>query len=457
MPDRRRHNRNHDFKHDHSHITPALIFVRLQDSMEAEQTLRSWPGNVPASRAIPAYRAIDLRWQMYLAVFAVACLPLGLIWDISWHISIGRDTFWAPAHIVIQLGGLTPALLFAWQSLRVTFQGPASDRAATVSFWGARAPFGAWVTLWGALAMVASAPFDDWWHNTYGLDVKIASPPHALLGLGMLAVALGVLLSVLSWYNRAEKFEKSSAAWLSTLACGWVVTLVSVYATEFTWPNRQHTSNFYQVVSCLYPFLFVIAARTSKLPWTATRAALIYKVVMMMAIWILPLFPAQPMLAPIYNPVDRTAPPPFPMLLVVPALAIDLWLRRFDRRGRHRRQLSREAEDGVGETSGILRQARRELKAWFRALAIGVSFLALALAVQWYFAQFLLNPSAENWFFGGNRHWPYYVPPGEWMRQFWSLEADPVTLQGLAIAAGLAALSARLGYACSNWMLRVRR
>ena len=38
---------------------------------------------------------------------------------------------------------------------------------------------------WGGIAMLTSAPFDNWWHAAYGLDVKIVSPPHALLILGM--------------------------------------------------------------------------------------------------------------------------------------------------------------------------------------------------------------------------------------------------------------------------------
>src|SRR5258708_4425033 len=69
--------------------------------------------------------------------------------------------------------------------------------------WGGRARLGVWVTIWGAVAMATSAPFDDWWHNTYGLDVKIVSPPHAILGLGMFAVGMGVLLFVFSAQNRA--------------------------------------------------------------------------------------------------------------------------------------------------------------------------------------------------------------------------------------------------------------
>ena len=79
----------------------------------------------------------------------------------------------------IYLGGVVAGLTCGWLALAhdVCRARPRSARAA-VRFWGFRAPFGAWVCIWGAFAMLTSAPFDDWWHNAYGLDVKILSPPH---------------------------------------------------------------------------------------------------------------------------------------------------------------------------------------------------------------------------------------------------------------------------------------
>ena len=51
--------------------------------------------------------------------------------------------------------------------------------------------------------MLTSAPFDNWWHNAYGLDVKIISPPHMVLALGILAVHVGALILILGQMNRA--------------------------------------------------------------------------------------------------------------------------------------------------------------------------------------------------------------------------------------------------------------
>ena len=80
-------------------------------------------------------------------------------------------------------------LVGGWLALKHTFFPSSAERAASVGLFGARAPLGAWVAIWGSIAMITSGPFDDWWHNAYGLDVKIVSPPHAILGLGMFGVS----------------------------------------------------------------------------------------------------------------------------------------------------------------------------------------------------------------------------------------------------------------------------
>jgi hypothetical protein len=83
--------------------------------------------------------------------------------------------------MAIYLGGVLAGIAAGYLAIKTTFAGTPEERAAAVRFWGFRAPLGAWVMVWGAIAMLTSAPFDDWWHNAYGLDVKIVSPPHSLL------------------------------------------------------------------------------------------------------------------------------------------------------------------------------------------------------------------------------------------------------------------------------------
>src|SRR5882762_6425430 len=128
-------------------------------------------------------------------------IAIGILWDISWHRTIGRDTFWTPAHMAIYFGGLLGGLTCGWLVIRTTFFATPAEQKGAVRLWGFRGPLGAWLTIWGALAMVVSAPFDNWWHDAYGVDVKIISPPHAVLALGMWAVVLGALMLLLREQN----------------------------------------------------------------------------------------------------------------------------------------------------------------------------------------------------------------------------------------------------------------
>ena len=55
------------------------------------------------------------------AIFAAFCILVGIVWDISWHSTIGRDTFWTPAHICIHFGGTLGGLVCGWLVLKATF------------------------------------------------------------------------------------------------------------------------------------------------------------------------------------------------------------------------------------------------------------------------------------------------------------------------------------------------
>jgi hypothetical protein len=376
-----------------------------------------------------ASRATALPWYCWAVVFGATCIPIGALWDISWHSTIGRDTFWTPAHLTIHLGGLVPGLTAGWLALRATYFGTAQERAAAVSLGPFRAPLGAWVIIWGAFAMLLSAPFDDWWHNAYGLDVEILSPPHTVLAAGMYAVAIGALLLVLSYQNRTAS---RSGSLLFTYTAGVLLVMSTIIVTDMSYPNHQRGSFFYRISCAIYPLYLVAAARAAKMRWAATGAALVYMMIVLAMVWILPLFRAQPLLAPIYNPVDRMVPPNFPLLLVFPGLAIDLVMRALDTK------------------RGFWRD-------WVLASAVGIAFLSVLLAVQYSFSGFLISPAADNWFFAGNRWVPYFARPGEWRFRFWDPEKDALTIAGLGVALALGIFKSRIALAVGAWMSKVQR
>ena len=160
----------------------------------------------------------------------------------------------------------------------------------------------------------------------------------------------------------------------------------------------------------------------------STKIAAVYMLVNLAMIWILPFFPAEPKLAPIFNPVDRMVTDAWPLLLVVPAVAIDLLLLR----------------------------APADRPRWRLAALLAATFVAIFFVVQWTSAIFLLSDLADNRFFA-NHHWSYGSPPGDWMREFWAVERDPVTPLSLAAALGLAFASSWVALAWGDWMRRVQR
>jgi len=176
----------------------------------------------------------------------------------------------------------------------------------------------------------------------------------------------------------------------------------------------------------VFIFFIISAARASVSRWPATTIAAVYTVFTMLMILVLPLFAAQPMLGPIYAPIDRFMPPDFPLLLIVPAFALDLLLQRF-----------------------------RTMNDWFFAALVSVVFVVAFVAVQYPFADFLMSPLARNRFFA--THWiPYSIAPPMQERWFRLNPADDLII-GLPIAMAIGYISARCGLWWGNWMARVQR
>jgi hypothetical protein len=403
--------------------------------MATVATESSRPSSTQA-HAITEQPAAAVSWPLPTVLLSSTAIVVGILWDISWHKTIGRDTFWTPPHLLEQLGAIVAGAICGWLVLYTTFAGSARQRAESVGFWGFRGPLGGWVTIWGTFVMITSAPFDNWWHNAYGLDVKIMSPPHMVLALGMISVVLGGMLLVLAAQNRATDTREvrklaRAFAFEGGLLVVMVATMISEYASR---PNDMHQPLFYQVAAGAFPVFLVAFGRSGRLRLPATASAAVYMGIILAMLWILQLFPAQAKLAPIYTRVTHMVPPEFPLLLIIPALAIDLLLRRVGRR-----------------------------HDWLLAAGLGLVFLSLLVAVQWYFGEFLLSPAARNFFFAADQ-WPYMVRPGPWQHRFWGVPMNAAGhLDGLALARGLAfaALfaigSARVGLWWGNGMSRVMR
>src|SRR5262249_40551166 len=146
-------------------------------------------------------------------------------------------------------------------------------------------------------------------------------------------------------------------------AVGMMATSVGIMVAEYTPRILMHSSIFYQVVCGAFPMFLIAAARASRLRWPATTTAAVYMACVLIMLWVLPLFPAEPKLGPVRQHVTHMVPLSFPLLIICPALAVD-WLMRRMGRGRDGRL----------------------------ALWLGAAFFIVLLAAQWPFADFLLSP-----------------------------------------------------------------
>jgi hypothetical protein len=393
-------------------------------------TTTSIPSVRTASATATVRSAVEsVPWYVWCSVFAVSSAMIGGQWDISWHRSIGRDTFWTPAHMAIQLCGVLAGISCGYLILATTFGNFSRLRETSVKIWGLEGPLGAFIAAWGGLAMITSAPFDNWWHDAYGLDVKILSPPHVLLILGNLAVNTGTLILILGMMNRARGEFQSKLNALFLYVGGVVLTSLMLMVMEFSWHALMHSGVYYRVMCMVIPLIIAGVARASDSRWAATTVTAVYWLFWAGMGWILPLFPAEPKLGPVYHQTTQFVPPEFPMLLFIPALALDLlWSRT------------------------------RHWNKWTLSAVSGLLFLGFLFAVQWPFSSFLLTPAARNWFFHTNI-FEYFTRPTSINARYVMVPPDTpnVFWTQISLAAVFAFITMRLGIAWGDWMRRIRR
>jgi hypothetical protein len=333
--------------------------------------------------------------------------------------------------MAIYLCGVLAGIACGYLILSTTFRGTADTRASAVRVLGFTGPLGAFLAAWGGVAMLTSAPFDNWWHAAYGLDVKIVSPPHTLLVMGVFGVEIGSLFLIMAAMNRAEgqtTLFRPLQAMLLYLA-GMMMILTMFFRMEYTWDIYLHSSGAYVAVSIGVPLYYAAVWKAARHRWAATWMTAVYMVVLIAMILILPLFPAEPKLGPVFQQVTHFVPPKFPLLLIVPAVLLDLlWAR-------------------VGERNKLL-----------VAAISGPVFILGLVTAEWPFADFLMTKASENRFFATGFH-DYSIPSwsAEVTRHFVNPQHGLVLWQGLGMAMVYSAISAWLGLLLGDWMRKIQR
>jgi len=246
---------------------------------------------------------------------------------------------------------------------------------------------------------------------------------------GLLGILVGAQTMAVSAQN--AEGDTTSRATVVAFASGVLLTLAAIAVTEYSDVQMMHNSLFYIVAGGIYPLFLVAASRASRLRWPATATAAFYMCIMAAQVWIFPLFAATPKLGPIGHDVTHMVPMNFPLLLLVPALAIDLVLRRMAQRN-----------------------------AWLTAVVLGLTFILAFLAVQWPFGSLLATEIGRHPFFGGG--FAPYSAPADWVvgpREFWLDEGGEMVAlaKTMTWAVLVAVLSSRVGLAWGGWLREVKR
>jgi len=376
-------------------------------------------------------RARTVPWYVWSSALAVTSTTVGLYWDISWHIGVGRDTFWTPAHLAIQFGAVLTGFCCAYLILHTTFAPEAAAREHSVRIWGFHGPLGAFIAAWGGFCMLTSAPFDNWWHNSFGLDVTILSPPHVVLILGIFVMGLGGLILTTSRMNLSTGENRDKLNWLLLYNGSLLLCLLLMLGYEYIGDQTlMHSAIYYRVLGMIVPVLLVGIGRASGSRWAATTLAAIYTFLWLAGNWIFPLFPARAKLGPVFTPITHMVPLGFPVLILPGAMVLDVVLNRFASRS--------DAQ---------------------KALVGGAGFMAVSLAVNWPFAYFMMSSHARNWIFAMNE-FSYSTPPSQY-HLAWTLTAYEQTRVefwvGMLIALAATMLSMRVGMLWGDWMRRICR
>ncbi len=368
-------------------------------------------------------------WYLWCVTLAVTSVTIGAHWDVSWHRSIGRDTFWTPAHMAIYACGVLAGIACGYLIFATTVLRRPELVASSVRVFGLRAPLGAFLAAWGGIVMLTSAPFDNWWHNAYGLDVKIISPPHVVLMLGIWAICLGSLLLVLGQMNRAQGRQHQHLQWIILYFGGLLLVLNMFFRMEYVWDVYLHNAIAYKAMALGVPLYFATLWHASRFRFASTVASAIYILFGIGLILLLPLFPAAPKLGPVLHNVTQFIPPKFPILLIAPALALDLlWSRS------------------------------QKWNAWLTALISGPVFILTLVAVEWPFANFLMTKAAENRFFATG-YFSYFAPADspDVLRIFLRPQHGLELWSGLLTAMLFASVCVLLGQKLGGWMREVKR
>jgi len=280
--------------------------------------LLAWGANI-AERVsgLPGWAALPAG----IAAISLVTAVVGMYWDISLHIDVGRDPgpLANPAHYFILIGlfGIFSAGFVAMVLPRGR---PSASAVHIAGDW--HAPLGGvLICACGAFSLIGF-PLDDVWHRLFGQDVTLWGPTHLMLlgGAAMTLLGLAILLVEGARASEGKKgapgLEWVMQARLIALSGAFLIAL-SIFQAEFDFGVPQFRFVFQPMLIAAAAGIALVAVRLWLGPGAALGAVAFY-------------LGTRGALALLVGPVLGETTPHFP-LYVVEALVVELVALRISR------------------------------------------------------------------------------------------------------------------------------
>jgi hypothetical protein len=198
---------------------------------------------------------------------------IGFYWDVAWHIDNGRDQqLFTPSHVMILVG--LGGLIYA-AGIAVLFASIEKARTA-IKIGFLHIPWSAVLLTALGIGGVTAFPIDALWHNTYGIDVTLWSPPHIQL------VVSGSLGTIALWLMLAEARPWAEPTLLgksiNILTAGTVLVGMSTLQGEFDYGVPQFQVLYLPILIMIAAGFTLLAARRALGPWGAVKVVGVYLV-----------------------------------------------------------------------------------------------------------------------------------------------------------------------------------
>jgi hypothetical protein len=222
-------------------LTAALLGLVWLHRTRRSQVLTRIGNRLGKATGVPAWVALPT----VLTTLSLLVALLGMLWDISLHIGVGRDEgpLANPAHYLILFGLFG---VFAGGVLACSMPLDEKPGPAAVHFIrGWDVPVGGILLTGAGFYALLGFPLDDVWHRLFGQDVTLWGPTHLMLitGAGLSIIGLLILEQEghggLSTDDGDKKVGRITRFVRQASAMGGLLLGLSVYQGEYDFDVPQ--------------------------------------------------------------------------------------------------------------------------------------------------------------------------------------------------------------------------